>query len=273
MLKKMVLLGVIGFVAVSAVRGTKIGSYIRSEISAAREAAESSIPPEEEITRLRNELKLLDKDTMAVVNQTAKERVAVRELQAQVDDRTAKQGNDKELLNARIEKLEKATGQVTFGARTLSVAEAQKELEADVKRFKACQKEVDSLTALLANRVKIRDSLEKQLEAMKVQKEELTATLNGMEAELAALKLQQTESKYQTDDTRLAKIKDDLRKLKTKVEVEREKLNLLPVALDPATPAASGKSLGDLKSELNGPAKPAAKPEGTKTDAKMPTAD
>ena len=59
---------------------------------------------------------------------------------------------------------------------------------------------------------------------MKVQKAELTAAVDAMEAELAVLKLQQMESKYQTDDSRMAKIKEDLRKLKTKVDVEREKL-------------------------------------------------
>ena len=66
MLKKMVVLGVIGFVAVSALGGTKIASYIRSEIREARDRAENNIPPEKEIARLRNELKLLDKDIMTV---------------------------------------------------------------------------------------------------------------------------------------------------------------------------------------------------------------
>jgi chromosome segregation ATPase len=270
MLKKMVILGVIGFVAVTALGGTKLASYIRSEIRQARQEAEDSIPPEKEILRLREELKSLDKDTMTLVNQVAKERVAVNQLKEQVDDRAAKQEKAEALLKARAEAIKNAEGSVTFANRTLTVEAAKAELEDGVKVFTANQKTLDTLKATLATRIKIRDSLEKQLEAMKNQKLELAAAIDGMEAELNALKLQQMESKYQTDDTRMAKMKEDLRKLKTKVEVEREKLKLLPAAFDaPATPATSGKSVDDIMAPLKTP----AKPEGAKADSKMPMAD
>jgi len=279
MLKKMVVLGVIGFVAVAALGGTKLASYIRSEISAARERAENNIPPEKEIQRLRNELKLLDKDTMTVVNELAKQRVAVNELQGQTDELASKQSKEKEILSARIDALEKAAtadqpaSHVTFGSRTLAIADAKTELDAATKRYAANQKSLESLQALLANRIKVRDSLEKQLETMKAQKAELTAAVDDMEAQLALLKLQQMESKYQTDETRLAKIKEDLRKLKTKVDVEREKLKLMPAVMEPtATPAANTPSTDDLRSRLN-PAKPATRPEGQKADNKVPVVD
>jgi chromosome segregation ATPase len=273
MIKKMVILGVIGFVAVTALRGTKFASYVRSEIRDARERAENDIPPEKEIARLRNELKLLDKDIMAVVNQLARERVEVRDLQTNVETFAAKQSKDKELLTARANAIKSGTEPVTFGNRTLSIDAAKVELEDGVKRFSTNQKSLDSMETTLASRVKNRDVLEKQLETLKNQKTELAVAIDAMESELASLKLQQMESKYQTDDTRLAQIKDDLRKLKTKVDVEREKLKLLPVALDaPTAPAASSKSVDDIMAPLNAPAK-SAKPEGSKTDAKMPLAD
>jgi len=273
MLKKMVILGVIGFVAVSVLSGTKVASYIRSEIAAARERAENNIPPEKEIARIGNELKALDKDIMTVVNQLAKERVAVNDLKTDVDDRAAKISQDKERLEFRANAIRKAEGHVTIGNRTMSIDAAKAELDADVKRYETNQKSLTALQGTLANRIKVRDSLEKQLETMKNQKSELAAAVDLMETELAALKLQQMESKYQTDDTRLAKIKEDLRKLKTKVDVEREKLKLMPVALEgPAAPPASTKSVDDIMAPLNAPAKP-AKPDGNKTDSKMPLAD
>jgi len=274
MLKKMVILGVIGFVAVTALGGTKLASYIRAEIAAARKHAEDNIPPEKEIGRLRNELKLLDKDIMTVVNQLAKERVDVRDLQAKVDDLAARQSKDKELLTARANAIKNAEGHVTFGTRTLSIDAAKAELEADVKRFSTNQKSLESMEGTLAIRVKNRDTLEKQLETLKNQKTELAVAIDALETELTALKLQQMESKYQTDDTRLAKIKEDMRKLKTKLDVEREKLKLMPSVMDaPAAPSTSGKSVDDIMAPLNAPAKPAAKPEGTKADPKVPLAD
>lgn len=261
MLKKLVILGVIGFVAVTALGGTKLASYIRSEIREARERAEANIPPEKEIARLRHEIKELDKDILNVINELAKQRVAVTELKGQTEELSAKQSKESELLTARIDALEKAQGHVTFGNRTLNIADAKAELDAATKSWAKTQKSLESMQALLANRVKVRDSLEKQLETMKVQKAELTAAVDDMEAQLAALKLEQMESKYQTDDTRLAKIKEDLRKLKTKVDVEREKVKLMPTAHEPA-PAASTANTDDFRARLN-PAKP-TKPEGEK---------
>jgi chromosome segregation ATPase len=261
MLKKMVILAVVGFVAVTALAGTKIGSYIRSEISEARKAAEDSVPPEKEIVRLRNELKMLDKDMMAVVNQLAKERVEVNQLQEKVNDVSAKQEGNKALLKARAEAIKKAEGQVVFGNRKLSVEAAKEELAEGVKRFEANQKTLATLEQTLAVRVRVRDSLEKQLETLKNQKTELATAIDGLEAEINAVKLQQMESKYQTDDTRLAKIKEDMRKLKTRLDVEREKLKLMPAAIEPtAPPASSGKSVDEIIAPLDGPAKPATSP-------------
>jgi chromosome segregation ATPase len=260
MLKKLVALGVVGFVAVSAVKGTKFASYVRSEVNAARERAEAKIPPEREIVRLRNEVKLLDKDIMAVVNQLAKERVEVAQLREKAEELRAKQSNESELLNTRAAAIKAATEQVTFGNRTMSIPEAKAELEDGVKRFTTNQRTLEAMDSTLSSREKVKFGLERQLEVMKNQKSELNSAIDALEAELTALKLQQMESKYQTDDTRLAKIKEDIRELKTKLAVEREKLALMPVVMEPtATRPASTRSVEDIMAPL---AKPGPKPIG-----------
>jgi chromosome segregation ATPase len=264
MLKKLVIFGIVGVVAVSAVKNMKVGSYIRSEFDAMREHAESKIPPEREIARLRNEIKLLDKDIWTVVTQLAKERVEVDQLREKSKDLSAKQSRDKELLQARAGSIKSATEQVTFGDRTLSLADAKVELEEGVRRFGANQKSLEALDMAISSRDKVKYGLEKQLDAMKNQKTELTASVDALEAELTALKLQQMESKYQTDETRLAKIKEDIRALKTKFAIEREKLALMPAVFEPApTKAASAKSVDDIMAPLTKPATKNAEPKIT----------
>ncbi len=266
MLKKMVLLAVVGFVAVTALAGTKIGSYIRSEIKDARQRAEDNIPPEKEVTRLRNELKMLDKDMMTVVNHLAKERVDVNQLQDKVNEISAKQEGAKALLKDRATAIKKAEGFVVFGHRKLSVDSAKEELAEGVKRYEANKKTLSTLEQTLTVRVRVRDTLEKQLETLKNQKTELATAIDGLEAEINAVKLQQMESKYQTDDSRLARIKEDMRKLKTRLEVEREKLKLMPAALEPtAPPASSGKTVDEIIAPLTG-SKSGAEAKGPHTD-------
>jgi chromosome segregation ATPase len=256
MLKKLVIVGVLGFVAVSALKGTKIASYLRSEFTAFRQEVESQIPPEKEIHRLRNEVKLLDKDIMRVVNQLARERVEVSQLKDKIDELKANLGKEKELLDARAAAIKNATQQVTFGDRSLSLSAAKAELEAGVKRYLNNQKSLEGLEAAWANRVKVRDTLAQQLETMKNQKAELTATIDALEAELTALKLQQMQSKYQTDDTRLAQIKEDIRALRTKLEVEREKLKLMPVVYESGGVGGTGeKTVEEIMAPLSGSGK------------------
>lgn len=265
MLKKLVVIGIVAAVAIPAVKNMKVGSYIRSEIDCFQAHVESRIPPEREIVRLRNEIKLLDKDIMTVVSQLARERVEVAQLREKGDDLRARQSHDKELLQARAAATKNATEHVAFGDRKLSTAEAKAELEEGVRRFTANQKSLEAIDAAVSNREKVKLGLERQLDAMKNQKVELTAAVDSLEAELTALKLQQMESKYQTDDTRLSKIKDDIRALKTKVAVEREKLALMPSVLEPApTRAAAAKSVDDIMAPLS--PKPAAKPEAKVTE-------
>jgi chromosome segregation ATPase len=238
MLKKLVIAGIVGVVLVSAVKEMKVGSYLRSEFATIRARAEANIPPEREIARLRNEIKLLDKDIMTVVAQLAKERVEVAQLREKADDMRAKQGRDKELLQARATAIKSATENVTFGDRTISITEAKAELEDGVRRFTTNQKSLDAIDTTISSREKVKLGLEKQLDTMKNQKVELTAAVDALEAELTALKLQQ---------------------LKTKFAVEREKLALMPAVLETTpTKATATKSVDDIMAPL---AKPAAKPE------------
>lgn len=270
MLKKMILVAVIGGVAVAAFQGTKWASYVRQEIASLREDAESRIPPEREIARLRGELKLLDNDIMKVVNQLAKEKVEVTDLRKQVDDLRVSQSKNKELLNARAEAIKLAEAKVKageadvfvlFGDRRVALPAAKGELEDGVRIYSTNQRSLDAMTATLDSREKIKDGLEKQLEALKNQKAELATAIDALEAELTMLKLKQMESKYQTDNTRLAKIKEDMRSLQKKIAIEREKLKLMP-GVHEGTGEASGKSVDDIMAPLNGKPGAAAKTEG-----------
>jgi chromosome segregation ATPase len=255
-MKKLILVAVIGILAVSAAKGSKWFSHIRSEWAGAKEWAESKIPPEKEIARLRNEVKLLDKDIMTVVNQLARERVECTELKEKVADLRTKQAADKEQLQARGAAIkaaeEKAEAFVDFGNRKIRLVAAKDDLDAGVKRYTSNQRSLETMELTLDSRERIRDGLEKQLETLKNKKSELSSGIDALEAELTMLKLQQMESKYQTDDTRLAKIKESMRELRKKLDVEREKLKLMPAALDAPTSTAATKSVDDIMAPLNG---------------------
>jgi len=266
-MKKLILVAVIGVLAVSAVRGSKWYSHIRSELAGAKEWAESKIPPEKEIARLRNEVKLLDKDLLTVVNQLARERVECNELKDRVAELRTRQAADKDLLQTRAAAIKTAEAnaetQVDFGSRKVALSAAKGDLEDGVRRYTSNQKSLEAMTLTLASRERIRDTLESQLVTLKTKKTEMSSEIDALEAEMTVLKLQQMENKYQTDDTRLAKIKESMRDLRKKLDIEREKLKLMPAALDGPAATTGTKSVDDIMAPLTttGP-KPA--PTGSK---------
>lgn len=258
MLKKLILVAVCGGLAVVALRGTRMYSYARQGVEDASEWAAEKVPPEKEIKRLRGEVKQLDSDVLRVAGHLAKENVEVRDLRQTVAEMRTKQSDQKEVLKARGTAIKNATETVAFGDRKLPIAQAKAELEDSVNRFGTNQKTLAALEQTLASRERTRESLEKQLDTLKNQKKELSGAIDGLEAEINLLKLQQMESKYQCDDSRLAGIKESIRDMRKRIDIKREQLKLAPaVHEDRPAAATSNRSVDEILSGLGGEAKPA----------------
>jgi len=259
MLKKMVVLAVVGFVAVAAISGTKLASYLRSEARSMQKDAEDRIPPEKELDRLKTEVDDLDRETKKIVHQLAKEVVEVRTLGNNVDKLTAEQAERKAELKARGETIaaaEKkgATEQVSLGNRTMSVTAAKARLEADIKVYVTLEKALDEKRTELATRTQTRDDLFEQRKEIEAKKGELRAALSKMEAQISRHKVQQVKSKVQTDDSKLSKIKQDMDALQKRLDVKDEELNLSQPGRDasPTATPAGDKSVDDILAPLNG---------------------
>ena len=79
---------------------------------------------------------------------------------------------------------------------------------------------------MFAVRERTRDLAEQHLQALISQKSELEAAVVELEADIKLAKIEQVQSKYQNDGTRMAEVKDSLAKLRMRIEVQREKLAL-----------------------------------------------
>ena len=67
---------------------------------------------------------------------------------------------------------------------------------------------------------------EQHLQALITEKAELEAAVVELEADIKLVKIEQVQSKYQNDGTRMAEVKEDLAKLRKRIEIQREKLDL-----------------------------------------------
>jgi chromosome segregation ATPase len=255
MLKKMLLVGAVvgaGFVACKATGvGSKFVGIAKGEITGLTEWVESQIPPEKEIARLRKEVSALDKDIKNVGALLAKETVEVKYMKEDADKLRTQVSADSDKVIARGHAISDATEKVTFGGRTMSAADAKESLRNDVSRLVGKKNSLEAMEKSITAKERVRESLERQLDELKKKKVELAADIDTVEAQFQMLKVQQMESKYQFDDTRLAKIKASLLELRKKHDMTAEELKLAPTIREDR-PSAETQSVDEILAPLTG---------------------
>ena len=271
MLKKLIVVAVVGGLAVAAFKGTKWASYVRTEVKSWRETAEDAVPPEKEIARLRGEVKMLDEDTIKIVKQLARlqsdqadfvtREKALETKKSEVSERLRTQ----ELALREAEQKAKsgeANVLVMFGEQKFSLATGKIRLKETVRDFTDYEKELVHVRQKLEVQQRIVDKLEKQRLEMTRLKTDLDGAIDGLEEQVQSLKLTQMESKYQTDDTRVAQIKESIAKVNKRLDIQRRELSMLQDTVAPAV-AAPSESVDDILAPITGKSK--AKPDMPKS--------
>jgi chromosome segregation ATPase len=259
MFKKLLLVGVIAAAGVFVLRGTKFFGYAKQEVAEWKTWADDQVPVEKKIAQMRKDVVGLDNDLERVKTELATAIVRVRELDGQTTElQTVVKAEQNQLLAygesiRDVAERANAGGSATvkYGSSTISVADAKERLARDVNILKTKKAQLAFLEQSKAEHERIKETLEKQFDEMRRQKEQLRVEIDAVEAEYKALQLQQIESKYQTDDTRLARIKESLRGMRHKLDVEKEKLNLTPkVHKAPASTTGAEQSVDEILAPL-----------------------
>jgi len=260
MIKKLLVVAVVGGLAVAAVKGTKWASYMRSEVTSWRQAAEDAVPPEVEIARLRGEVKNLDEDAIKIVKQLARLQSDQADLGTREKTLETKKNQLSEVLRSRETAVREAEQkaksgesnvQVAFGDQKFSLTIGKARLKETVRDYTDSDKELTHVRMKVETQQRIIDKLEKQRLEMTRLKTDLDLAIDGLEAQVQSLKLQQMESKYQTDDTRVAQIKESIAKVNKRLDIQRRELSMLQDTVTPSV-AAPSESVDDIMAPING---------------------
>ncbi len=265
MIKKLILMAVVGGVAVAALRGTRVGSYVRNEVRSLRDAAEENIPPEKEIARLRTEVRNLDQDHVKVVKQLARLQSDQDESRQRIADLSKRKNEVAEVMRARETAVRAAEERaragevnvsVSIGDQSLSLAAGRARLKDSVQIYVDLDQNLKRTQAKLESQGRIVEQLEKQRAAFGRLKGDLDAAIDELEEQVHAMNLAQMESRYQTDDTRAAQIKEAIAKARKRLDVQRRELTLLQ---SDGRPAAAGETVDEIMAPVTN-ARPAAAP-------------
>lgn len=259
MIKKLILMAVVGGIAVAALKGTRVGSMVRSEVRSIRETVEDEIPPEREISRLRAEIRNLDQDHIKVVKQLARLQSDQADSRQKVADLERRKGEVAEVMRARETAVRAAEAKVSagevnvsvvLGDQTVSLEDGRVRLKNSVQTYMDLVQNLKQVRAKLGSQGRIVEQLERQRAAFGRMKADLDAAVDALEEEVQALKLQQMESRYQTDGTRAAEIKESIARAKKRLDVQRRELALLQNV--DGRPSGASETVDEIMAPLNG---------------------
>ena len=250
MFKKIAIVGAAGLLTAAVLTQTKAGAYLSHQFDRADKYLESQISPEEEVARIKVEVARLDKDIDRARGSVAEERVEAKLLKARVAEKRTQVDTSRQTVEARGKMLAEA-GQVKtvkWGSQEVSYDRAKELLQNAVNSHKTLEKEFRALETMQAVRERTRDLAEEHLQALVTQKADLEAAVTQLEADIKVAKIEQVQSKYQNDGTRLADIKESVAKLKKRIEVQRAKLEL---AKQYDKTGVENKSVKEIMAELD----------------------
>jgi chromosome segregation ATPase len=255
MCKKLFLIALVVVGGAALLNKTKAGSYVRTLFSNAEDSLAQAVPPEMEADRIRHEIGRLEKDIEKLQGKLANANVEARTMREDVEKDRRDLEAAESLVRQRGEELKKASQDQKFkwNGRTLSYDSAKQDLHNEVRRVKNLQDALESSEKTLEILERNRDLLDRQVETFRQQKREMHAAVKNLDALINLAKLEQMGSRHQNDGSRLADIKNSMRDLRQRIEVQREKLNLAK-RFDQPEHDVTGKSVDEILGELKTPA-------------------
>jgi len=220
MIKKVAIVAVAVGAVMSLLSFTKFGSYASTSWTKVRASAARQVPIEFEIDRLRHEVSQLIPDFKKNLSAVAEEMAAVENLERDITASRARLDEQKTILLKLAKDLESGQKEFVSAGHAINREKATTLLSKGWDAYKRSENTLKSRNQELELKRRALDSAKEQLAAMKEQKQELEVQIAQLEAEVKTVRLAQTRSKFQFDDSRLADIKRSLRDLQTRLDVE-----------------------------------------------------
>lgn len=206
--------------------GVPLFSYARCGVSWLKSSASESMPLEWELKRARQMIADLKPEIEINAKRIAREKIEVVRLQEQAketDVRLAKTESDIQRLR---DDLNNDSPYYTYGDRTYTSAQVKNDLGNRFKRFKTRKATSEKLQQMLSARESSLKAAHERMDAMLGAKRQLEVEVENLQARLGALRVAQTSSQLNLDDSQLSRTRDLLDEIATRIDVEEETMSV-----------------------------------------------
>jgi chromosome segregation ATPase len=217
MLKKIAIAAVAIGAGFFILNSTHLGAYAKTAWQKVRCHAQKQVPLEFQLETIRNEAAQLMPDMRKHISAIAAETVTVQNLRDEIADIRGNLEKQKEKVRTMNSELQNAEAKVSLSNRPQYISRLSEKVGRELAAAKRCADELAAKESLLEAKEKALDTAREQLTSMRAQKEQLEVQIAQLEAELKTLRLAQTRSNFQLDDSRLARIKGALAEVRNQM--------------------------------------------------------
>ncbi|MFG0286909.1 MULTISPECIES: hypothetical protein [Rhodopirellula] len=226
MLRKLFLAGTTFALLSGITLATPIGSYVRCGWNYMTDSASDAVPLEWELKRARQMIADLQPEIQNNARRIAKEKIEVVRLEkqlAETDTRLAKAQSEIERLS---DDLRDDSRTYSYGGKTYTSVQVKSDLSNRFKRFKTRQQTSDKLQKMLSARQASLRAASERMDAMLDARRQLEVEVENLQARLGALRVAQTSSQLNLDDSALSRSRELLDEIAMRIDVEEETMNV-----------------------------------------------
>jgi peptidoglycan hydrolase CwlO-like protein len=202
--------------------GVPLFSYARCGVDWLRSSASDSMPVEWELKRARQMIADLKPEIESNAARIAREKVELSRLQKQRDETNERLAKTQADIQRLSEDLRSDNRHYTYGGRTYTSAQVKSDLSNRFKRFKTRRATCDKLDQMLSARESSLRAAQERMEAMLSARRQLEVEVENLQARLGALRVAQTSSQLNLDDSHLSRTRELLDEIATRIDVEEE---------------------------------------------------
>lgn len=200
-------------------------SYTKTSLGWVRQSVKDSVPVEFELGRAREMIKGLDPEIRRNMHLIAKEEVDVRGLRDQLVEGEKQIAKNKADIERLTTDLKRGDSTFVYCGKTYTAKQVEGDLTGRFEQFKVKEATVGKLRQILAARENGLVAGREKLKAMQSAKGQLEVDVANLEARLEMVKVAQSTSDFNFDDSRLSRTKDLVKDIGARIDVAEKLVN------------------------------------------------
>ncbi|HEX5471906.1 MAG TPA: hypothetical protein VFW73_08465 [Lacipirellulaceae bacterium] len=225
MVKKAVLMMLGLGLTTAALFGRNATSYVSTTYHRLTDSVEEAVPIDFQIDRAKQMVRDLDPEIRRSMHVIAKEEVALEQLNDQLKTNQGQANSNKQAILRLQSDLGLNKVEYHYAGQTFSCTEVKRDLTNRFNRFKVAEDTLTSMKQMRDAREKNLDAARQKLSAMINARRKLEVDVENLEAKRKLVEVAQASSDYVFDDSQLARCKDLINDIRSRLDVAAKLAN------------------------------------------------